>query len=39
MKRIFPALLFVWLLLGMTPLSATVTLETFTFDSIFRGPH
>jgi cytochrome c-type biogenesis protein CcmH len=31
MKRIFPALLLVWLLLGMTPLSATVTLETFTF--------
>jgi len=33
MKRIFPALLFVWLLLGMAPLSATVTLESFTFES------
>jgi cytochrome c-type biogenesis protein CcmH len=31
MTRIFPALLFVWLLLGMAPLSATVTLESFTF--------
>jgi cytochrome c-type biogenesis protein CcmH len=31
MKRLFPALLFVWLLLGALPASATSTLEAFKF--------
>jgi cytochrome c-type biogenesis protein CcmH len=31
MKQLLPALLFVWLLLGTVPASATVTLEAFTF--------
>jgi len=33
MKRLFPALLFVWLLLGALPASATATLEAFKFAS------
>jgi len=33
MKQLLPALLFVWLLLGTVPASATVTLEAFTFDT------
>ncbi len=39
MKRILPALLVVWLLLGTTPLSATATLESFKFDTEAEEQH
>jgi cytochrome c-type biogenesis protein CcmH len=39
MKRILPALLVVWLLLGTTPVSATATLESFKFDTEAEQQH
>jgi len=39
MKRLFPALLIVWLLLGAAPLSATSTLESFKFATEAEEQH
>ncbi|MGB5438080.1 MAG: cytochrome c-type biogenesis protein, partial [Gammaproteobacteria bacterium] len=39
MKRLFSALMLVWLLLGTTPLSATSTLESFTFATASEEQH
>ena len=39
MKRLLPALLVVWLLLGTTPLSAASTLESFKFATEAEEQH
>lgn len=39
MKRLLPALLFVWLLLGALPASATSTLEAFKFATEAEALH
>ncbi len=39
MKRLLPALLIVWLLLGMTPVSASATLESFKFATEAEALH